>query len=170
MSRHNSQRRGTTSSSQFTTLLFLIVMYVPSSVFCVLFVCKCVLLPPGVNPIAVKEKKKIVKGINLKFAGDLGGGEKPPCHASPRLRRIPEKGTRGPDESACAVTLLRNCWCDNAKRRETRSDSMQPRNSSARIPGKRCVITESSLGAVGTSVSFKAYSHIPCRSPAGRFR
>jgi hypothetical protein len=22
--------------------------------FCVLFVCKCVLLPPGVNPVAVK--------------------------------------------------------------------------------------------------------------------
>jgi hypothetical protein len=32
---------------------FLIVTYVPSSVFCVLFVCKCVLLPPGVYPIAV---------------------------------------------------------------------------------------------------------------------
>jgi hypothetical protein len=29
-------------------------MYVPFSVSCVLFVCKCVLLPPGVNPIAVK--------------------------------------------------------------------------------------------------------------------
>jgi hypothetical protein len=32
----------------------VIVMCVPSSVFCVLFVCKCILLPPGVNPIAVK--------------------------------------------------------------------------------------------------------------------
>jgi hypothetical protein len=31
--------------TQFTTLFvsFVIVMYVPSSVFCVLFVCKCVL-------------------------------------------------------------------------------------------------------------------------------
>jgi hypothetical protein len=29
-------------------------MYVPFSVSCVLFVCKCVLLPPGVNPNAVK--------------------------------------------------------------------------------------------------------------------
>jgi hypothetical protein len=33
---------------------FFIVMYVPFSVSCVLFVCKCVLLPPGVNPVAVK--------------------------------------------------------------------------------------------------------------------
>jgi fructose-specific phosphotransferase system IIC component len=32
---------------------FFIVMYFPFSVYCVLFVCKCVLLPPGVNPIAV---------------------------------------------------------------------------------------------------------------------
>jgi hypothetical protein len=33
---------------------FFIVMYVPFSVFCVLFMCNCtVLLPPGVNPIAV---------------------------------------------------------------------------------------------------------------------
>jgi hypothetical protein len=30
---------------------FLIVMYVPVSVVCVFFVCKCVLLPPGVNQI-----------------------------------------------------------------------------------------------------------------------
>jgi hypothetical protein len=36
---YNSQRRGTARSSQF----FLIIMYAPFSVFCVLFVCKCVL-------------------------------------------------------------------------------------------------------------------------------
>jgi hypothetical protein len=29
-------------------------MYVPFSVSCVLFVCKCVVLSPGVNSIAVK--------------------------------------------------------------------------------------------------------------------
>jgi hypothetical protein len=53
---YNSQRRGTARTSQFTTqcFFFLIGMCVPSAVFCVLFVCKCVLLPPGVNPIAVK--------------------------------------------------------------------------------------------------------------------
>jgi hypothetical protein len=31
----------------------VIVMCVPSSILCVLFVCKCILLPPGVNPIVV---------------------------------------------------------------------------------------------------------------------
>jgi hypothetical protein len=36
---YNSQRRGTACTSKF----FFIVMYVPFSVFCVLFVCKCVL-------------------------------------------------------------------------------------------------------------------------------
>jgi hypothetical protein len=36
---YNSQTRDTARTSQF----FFIVMYVPSSVFCVLFVCKCVL-------------------------------------------------------------------------------------------------------------------------------
>jgi hypothetical protein len=35
-------------------LNLLIVMCVAFSVSCVWFVCKCVLLPPGVNPIAVK--------------------------------------------------------------------------------------------------------------------
>jgi hypothetical protein len=39
MPEYNSQRRGTARTSQF----FFIVMYVPFSVFCVLFVCKCVL-------------------------------------------------------------------------------------------------------------------------------
>jgi hypothetical protein len=34
--------------------ILLIFMCVPSSVFCVLFVCKCVLLLPGVKPIVVK--------------------------------------------------------------------------------------------------------------------
>jgi hypothetical protein len=40
-----------------TTIFFflVIVMCVPSSVLCVLFVCKYILLPPGVNPIAVKK-------------------------------------------------------------------------------------------------------------------
>jgi hypothetical protein len=41
--RHNSQRRGMARTSQFTSQFFLIIMYAPSSVFCVLFVCKCVL-------------------------------------------------------------------------------------------------------------------------------
>jgi hypothetical protein len=30
------------------------MLFVVSSVFCVLFVCKCILLLPGVNPTAVK--------------------------------------------------------------------------------------------------------------------
>jgi hypothetical protein len=38
---YNSQRRGTARTSQFCFIF--IVMYVPFSVFCVLFVCKCVL-------------------------------------------------------------------------------------------------------------------------------
>jgi hypothetical protein len=44
---YNSQRRGTARTLQISYFLFLcmfnfvIVMYVPSSVFCVLFVCKC---------------------------------------------------------------------------------------------------------------------------------
>jgi hypothetical protein len=41
---YNSQRWGTARTSQFTSqFFFLIVMCAPSSVFCVLFVCKCVL-------------------------------------------------------------------------------------------------------------------------------
>jgi hypothetical protein len=48
---YNSQRRGTARTSQISFKFFycyicpnfLIVMYVPFSVFCVLFVCKCVL-------------------------------------------------------------------------------------------------------------------------------
>jgi hypothetical protein len=42
---YNSQRRGTARTSRFTSQFFvlLIVMCAPSSVFCVLFVCKCVL-------------------------------------------------------------------------------------------------------------------------------
>jgi hypothetical protein len=40
---YNSQRWGTARTSQFTSQFFLIVMCAPSSVFCVLFVCKCVL-------------------------------------------------------------------------------------------------------------------------------
>jgi hypothetical protein len=42
---YNSQRRGTARTSQFTYLFFffLIAMCAPSSLFCVLFVCKCVL-------------------------------------------------------------------------------------------------------------------------------
>jgi hypothetical protein len=60
---YNSQRRGTAHTSQFTSQFFFLVIVIvflvifmcdPSSVFCVLFVCKCILLPPGVNPIAVK--------------------------------------------------------------------------------------------------------------------
>jgi hypothetical protein len=39
---YNSQRRGTARTSQIS-LNFLIVMYVPFSVSCELFVCKCVL-------------------------------------------------------------------------------------------------------------------------------
>jgi hypothetical protein len=39
---YNSQRRGTARTSQFFIFIF-IVMYVPFSVFCVLFVCKYVL-------------------------------------------------------------------------------------------------------------------------------
>jgi FlaA1/EpsC-like NDP-sugar epimerase len=42
MSGYNSQRRGTACTSQL--FFFLFIMYVPFSVFCVLFVCKCVLL------------------------------------------------------------------------------------------------------------------------------
>jgi hypothetical protein len=44
-SRVNSQRRGTARTSQFTSqfFFFLIVLCAQSSVFCVLFVCKCVL-------------------------------------------------------------------------------------------------------------------------------
>jgi hypothetical protein len=43
--RVNWQRRGTAGTSQFTTkfIFSAIVVYAPSSVFCVLFVCKCVL-------------------------------------------------------------------------------------------------------------------------------
>jgi hypothetical protein len=42
---YNSQRRGTARTSQFASqfFFFLIVMFAPSSVFCVLFVCKYVL-------------------------------------------------------------------------------------------------------------------------------
>jgi ribosomal 30S subunit maturation factor RimM len=45
MPRYNSHRRGTARTSQCTSQLFFssIVMCAPSSVFCVLFVCKCVL-------------------------------------------------------------------------------------------------------------------------------
>jgi hypothetical protein len=39
---YNSQRRGTARTSQFFFFIF-IIMYVPFSVFCVLFECKCVL-------------------------------------------------------------------------------------------------------------------------------
>jgi hypothetical protein len=35
-------------------LLFCVLFWVDNVLFYVLFVCKCVLLPPGVNPIAVK--------------------------------------------------------------------------------------------------------------------
>jgi hypothetical protein len=57
MSGYNSQRRGMARTSQFTTLFFFVtVVCVPFTVLCVLFVCVCVcvLLPPGVNAIAVK--------------------------------------------------------------------------------------------------------------------
>jgi hypothetical protein len=42
---HNPQRRSTARNSKFTYqfFFFLIVMCAPSSVFCVLFVCKCVM-------------------------------------------------------------------------------------------------------------------------------
>jgi hypothetical protein len=42
---YNSQRRGTARTSQFTSqfFFFLIFTCAPSSVFCVLFVCQCVL-------------------------------------------------------------------------------------------------------------------------------
>jgi hypothetical protein len=49
MPEYNLQRRGTARTSKLVTFLLLcvfnllIVMYVPFSVFCVLFVCKCVL-------------------------------------------------------------------------------------------------------------------------------
>jgi hypothetical protein len=46
MPAYNSQRRGTTRTSQIVFLIsffLFIVMYVPFAVFCVLFVCKCVL-------------------------------------------------------------------------------------------------------------------------------
>jgi hypothetical protein len=56
---YNSPRRGTSQISfkffDYTDVPnFMIVVYVPFSVSCVLFVCKCVLMSPGVNPIAVK--------------------------------------------------------------------------------------------------------------------
>jgi hypothetical protein len=62
MSGYNSQRRSTAHISQISFKFFdcyvcsnfFIIMYVPFSVSWVLFVCKCVILPPGVNPIAVK--------------------------------------------------------------------------------------------------------------------
>jgi hypothetical protein len=38
----------------------LIVMYDPFSVSCVLSACKCVLMPPGVNPIADKHISYII--------------------------------------------------------------------------------------------------------------
>jgi hypothetical protein len=43
MSGYNSQRRGTALNFQNFLIFLFIVMYVPFSVFCVLFVCKCVL-------------------------------------------------------------------------------------------------------------------------------
>jgi hypothetical protein len=45
MQGYNSQRRGRAHTSQFTIQFFfvVVVMCVPCSVFCVLFVCKCVL-------------------------------------------------------------------------------------------------------------------------------
>ena len=51
---YNSHRRGTARTSHFTFSFVLLCMLF--FVFCVLFVCKSVaaLLPPGVNPFAVK--------------------------------------------------------------------------------------------------------------------
>jgi hypothetical protein len=37
------------------SMYFFVLFYVFFFSFCVLFVCKCVLLPPGVNPIAVNK-------------------------------------------------------------------------------------------------------------------
>jgi hypothetical protein len=51
----------------FLVFFFVIVMCVPSSVFCVLFVCKCVLLPPGVNSIAVKLLLLLLLLLHLEF-------------------------------------------------------------------------------------------------------
>jgi hypothetical protein len=53
-----TRKDGIRSALPKLVLNFFIVTYVPFSVFCVLFVCKCVLysycFPLGVNPIAVK--------------------------------------------------------------------------------------------------------------------
>jgi hypothetical protein len=63
--RYNSQRRGTANTvpNLLFVLFFLVIRVVLLLIvmFCVLFMCKCV-LPPGVNPIAVD--KYINIGIN----------------------------------------------------------------------------------------------------------
>jgi hypothetical protein len=41
-------------SFQNTSIKTKQMFLIDNVLFCVLFVCKCVLLPPGVNPVAVK--------------------------------------------------------------------------------------------------------------------
>ena len=57
---YTSQRRGTARTLPSLIVLFHVLIVLFYVLFCadcvvhVLIVCKCILLPPGVNPIAVK--------------------------------------------------------------------------------------------------------------------
>jgi hypothetical protein len=52
MSGYNKPRRGTARTLPIVVLYYVLIVFVS---FHVLFVCKCVLLPPGDNPIAVNK-------------------------------------------------------------------------------------------------------------------
>jgi hypothetical protein len=86
---YNSQRRGKARASQNSLKLlhcyvcsnFFIVMHVPFSVFCVLFVCKCVyctLLPQSINPTAVKICYIVT--VALRLPGLIGTASYPDMH------------------------------------------------------------------------------------------
>jgi hypothetical protein len=53
---YTSQRRGTVRTlPNLWFVLFCILFFLSIVLFYVLFMCKCVLLPPGVNPVAVNK-------------------------------------------------------------------------------------------------------------------
>jgi hypothetical protein len=75
---YNSQRRGTACISQ---MFLFIVMYVPFSVFCVLFVCKCVLY--YCHRVSTKLQFNIYK---RKLTRRLSHGQLPKEHTRTRTR------------------------------------------------------------------------------------
>jgi hypothetical protein len=86
---YNSQRRGTARTSKIRQ--FFIVMYVPFSVFCVLFVCKCVLyychrvstqFQLNIYYTGCLQKNGAVSKINKKFICYLTRAKRTPSAAA----------------------------------------------------------------------------------------